>query len=550
MAYHGNGIKVASGFDVVGKPVDYKDIADTLTEMTAMFQEVGYEGMKVYCKEDRTVYIMRGNDVDSIEPLVNIDLDGDISQALVNYPTKTEVANAYAKKATTLSGYGITNAYTKTETDTAISTHNVNASAHSDIRTLISELAAKLNALANSDDTTLDQMAEVVAYIKDNRGLIEGITTTKANKDYVDSELDKKANSSDLADVATSGKYSDLSGTPTSLPASGGNADTVGGFTVGTNVPADAKFTDTVYTLPNASASAKGGVKIGSNITVSSGTISLTKSNVTSALGYTPPTTDTTYTVGTSSYSGTTKLYTGTGSNTDGTMTQSAITSALDGKLSTSGTAAKATADANGNVIVDTYATQDSLNNYVDLTSDQVINGVKDFGNIACSGIFDLYASTQAQLNGKKIQWKLGTSVAGSISFAQYTGNAASATKATNDSAGNKIVDTYATKADTYTKGEVDSTVDEKIANAVTGGTLDLSGYLTKTEAGNTYATKSAVSSLTTSNIAEGSNLYYTDTRATSNFNTNFTTKSVTGLSDGANVVLDTDTIIINCGNA
>jgi len=32
---------------------------------------------------------------------------------------------------------------------------------------------------------------------------------------------------------------------PTALPADGGNADTVGGFTVGTNVPADAVFTDT-----------------------------------------------------------------------------------------------------------------------------------------------------------------------------------------------------------------------------------------------------------------------------------------------------------------
>ena len=47
------------------------------------------------------------------------------------------------------------------------------------------------------------------------------------------------------------------------------------------------------YSLPDATSSVKGGVKVGSNITVSSGTISLTKANVTSALGYTPPTTDT-----------------------------------------------------------------------------------------------------------------------------------------------------------------------------------------------------------------------------------------------------------------
>lgn len=40
--------------------------------------------------------------------------------------------------------------------------------------------------------------------------------------------------------------------------------------------------------IPAATSSVLGGVKIGSNITVSSGTISLSKANVTSALGYTP----------------------------------------------------------------------------------------------------------------------------------------------------------------------------------------------------------------------------------------------------------------------
>ena len=42
---------------------------------------------------------------------------------------------------------------------------------------------------------------------------------------------------------------------PSSLPANGGNASTVGGHTVGTNVPANAKFTDTVYTHPSGSGS-------------------------------------------------------------------------------------------------------------------------------------------------------------------------------------------------------------------------------------------------------------------------------------------------------
>ena len=79
---------------------------------------------------------------------------------------------------------------------------------------------------------------------------------------------------------------------------------------------------DTVYTLPAATSSALGGVKVGSNISVSSGTISLTKANVTSALGYTPPTSDTntTYSAGTGiSLSGTTFSNSGVRSITTGT---------------------------------------------------------------------------------------------------------------------------------------------------------------------------------------------------------------------------------------
>lgn len=65
------------------------------------------------------------------------------------------------------------------------------------------------------------------------------------------------------------------------------------------------------YTLPAATGTTLGGVKVGSNISVSSGTISLTKANVTAALGYTPPTTDTNTHYTTRVYAG----LTGTNSN-------------------------------------------------------------------------------------------------------------------------------------------------------------------------------------------------------------------------------------------
>lgn len=68
-----------------------------------------------------------------------------------------------------------------------VSAHNTGTDTHGDIRLLISGLTDRLNALADSDDTTLDQLSEVVAYIKSNRTLIEAITTSKVSvADIVD----------------------------------------------------------------------------------------------------------------------------------------------------------------------------------------------------------------------------------------------------------------------------------------------------------------------------------------------------------------------------
>lgn len=66
--------------------------------------------------------------------------------------------------------------------------------------------------------------------------------------------------------------------------------DTNTTYTSGTNISISGTTINCTYSysLPKATSLVLGGVKIGSNITVSSGTISLSKSNVTSALGYTP----------------------------------------------------------------------------------------------------------------------------------------------------------------------------------------------------------------------------------------------------------------------
>lgn len=64
---------------------------------------------------------------------------------------------------------------------TSISTHNTSTSAHSDIRTLISDLSNKLNNFLDVDDTTTDQLSEVLTLINNNKGTLESLTTSKIN---------------------------------------------------------------------------------------------------------------------------------------------------------------------------------------------------------------------------------------------------------------------------------------------------------------------------------------------------------------------------------
>ena len=73
--------------------------------------------------------------------------------------------------------------------ESKVSDHDVSDTAHNDIRLLIEGLTTRLNALADSDDTTLDQMGEVVAYIKSNRSMISSITTDKVNVTSIVNDL-------------------------------------------------------------------------------------------------------------------------------------------------------------------------------------------------------------------------------------------------------------------------------------------------------------------------------------------------------------------------
>lgn len=96
-------------------------------------------------------------------------------------PLASPTLTGTPKAPTASTGTNTTQIATTAFTQTAVSSHNISPISHSDIRDLITGLTTRLNALADSDDTTLDQLSEIVAYIKSNRSLIESVTTNKVN---------------------------------------------------------------------------------------------------------------------------------------------------------------------------------------------------------------------------------------------------------------------------------------------------------------------------------------------------------------------------------
>ena len=170
-------------------------------------------------------------------------------------------------------------------------------------------------------------------------------------------------NVDNTADATKSVKYAISAGSASSAAALTSNAGSStqpvyfsGGkpvacsYTLGKSVPADALFTDHTY------GNMKGAT---SSSAVSAGLVPAP--NIGEQLKFLRADgawvipTNTTYSVGTSSYLGITKLYTETGSATDGTMTQNAITTALNGKSATGHThnyAGSSSAGGNANAAV------------------------------------------------------------------------------------------------------------------------------------------------------------------------------------------------------
>ena len=96
------------------------------------------------------------------------------------YETKSDATAklAEAKEYTNTKTSGMA---TTTIVDNKISTHNTSTTAHSDIRDLITGLTTKLNNFLDVDDTTTDQLSEVLTLINNNKGTLESLTSGKVN---------------------------------------------------------------------------------------------------------------------------------------------------------------------------------------------------------------------------------------------------------------------------------------------------------------------------------------------------------------------------------
>ena len=185
----------------------------------------------------------------------------------------------------------------KSYTDTTVTAEQTRAEAAE--QKLTSDLASEVTRAKGAESANATAIANEVERatgveealrtdVEDLTGQVLILEKTKVNKvegkglstnDYTTPEKNKLA-----AIEAEANKYV--------LPAA--TTTTLGGIIVGDRLSIDStgKLVATyTYTLPTASNTVLGGVKIGSNITNTNGTISLTKANVTSALGVDPTTT-------------------------------------------------------------------------------------------------------------------------------------------------------------------------------------------------------------------------------------------------------------------
>lgn len=153
----------------------------------------------------------------------------------------------------------------------AVSQHNVATDSHADLRLELQNLADRVNAVLDSDDITLDELSEIVAYIKSNKTLIDAITTSKVSvTDIIDNLVTNVANKplSAAQGVVLKGMIEEIRGLvpPAYTLPVGGNE--LGGVKNGGNVTINGDGTMTAPEVSGGSGIAVTGATVGQMVKI------------------------------------------------------------------------------------------------------------------------------------------------------------------------------------------------------------------------------------------------------------------------------------------
>jgi len=141
-------------------------------------------------------------------------------------------------------------------------------------------VTSAISALVNGAGASLDTLNELASALGNDASFSTTVTTALGNRLRIDVDTQaltttQKSNvktNLGLATVAFSGSYSDLTGLPTAYSLPTASSSVLGGVKVGTGLSIDVNgilsSSITQYSLPTASSSVLGGVKVGTGLSI------------------------------------------------------------------------------------------------------------------------------------------------------------------------------------------------------------------------------------------------------------------------------------------
>jgi hypothetical protein len=120
------------------------------------------------------------NTADEDKIVAQATKDGGGNVITTTYETKSDAASKL-NSANSYTDEKVAGLISSTAVDTKISTHNSSDTAHTDIRTLITNLTTKVNNFLDVNDSTADELSEILQMINNNKGTLESLTSSKVN---------------------------------------------------------------------------------------------------------------------------------------------------------------------------------------------------------------------------------------------------------------------------------------------------------------------------------------------------------------------------------